>query len=106
MPHRPSMGEGKKGHLGGAHPCEWYLHKEGHQLDEGLFLGIGGKLGDHLDDFVHDIAQIVLELLPSFLHKLGILRKQRDRSAQVCFPSLSINCPSGHTMINHYGPGS
>lgn len=65
--------------LDAACPREWYLHKEGHQLDEGLFLGAGGKLGDHLDDFVHDATQVVLELLPSFLHELGILRRQTDR---------------------------
>lgn len=41
------------------------VDKEGHQLDEGLLLGAGGELGDHLDDFVHDAAQVILELLSS-----------------------------------------
>lgn len=61
-----------------------YSQEEGHQLDQGFLLGAGGELGDHLDDLVHDVAQVGLELLPAFLHKLGVLGKQTtDRCAQV-----------------------
>lgn len=78
----------------GAGPCGWYLHEEGHQLNEGLFLGAGCKLGDHLDDFVHDAAQVALELLPSFLHKLGILSRQIDRQVRSrVLPPPIQECP-------------
>lgn len=70
-----------------------YLHKEGHQLHQGLLLGAGGKLGGHLDDLIHDAAQVVLQLLPPLLHKLGILRKQTHRAAQALTLSSSENHP-------------
>lgn len=54
----------------------WYSHEEGHQLNQGLLLGAGGKLGDSLDDFVHDAAQVALQLLPPLLYKLGVLGRQ------------------------------
>lgn len=90
---------------GGARERSRYSHKEGHQLDQGLFLGAGGKLGDHLDDFVHDAAQVVLELLPAFLHKLGVLGRRTDRCAQLCFPHpLGDGRPGEHATINHRHP--
>lgn len=89
----PNYGREKEGRTGGARPREWYLHEKGHQLNQGLFLGAGGKLRDHLDDFVHDAAQVALELLPSLLYKLGILGKQTDRCAQSRLLRLSNNPP-------------
>lgn len=72
---------------------DWYSHEEGHELGQGLLLGAGGKLRDCLDDFVHDAAQVGLQLLPAFLHKLGILGRQTDRQVSSGRLSAFLNHP-------------
>lgn len=63
-------------------PHDRYSHKEGHQLHQGLLLGVGSKLRNHLDDLVHDAAEVTLELLSSLLHELGILGTQMNVCTQ------------------------
>lgn len=100
----PNHGREREGRAGWGPIRGSYLHEEGHQLDEGLFLGAGGKLGDHLDDLVHDVAQVVLELLPSFLHELGILRRQTGGASRMLSSPIR-KCPPEHAMDASPPPG-
>lgn len=72
----------------------WYSHEEGHQLNQSLLLGAGGKLGDGLDDFVHDAAQVALQLLPPLLYELGVLGRQ---TGALCQSLLAYPSPQAYT---------
>lgn len=85
--------EKEEGRAGGA-SHGWYSHEEGHQLNQGLLLGAGGKLGDGLDDFVHDAAQVALQLLPPLLYELGVLGRQTGASVKASSPTP---LPTAHT---------
>lgn len=50
---------------------------EGQQGQQGLLGGTGSELRQCLDQFVHHNAQVALQLLPSLLDKLGVLRRER-----------------------------
>lgn len=52
---------------------------ERQQRQQGLLGGPGSELRQRLDQFVHHGAQVALQLLPPLLHKLGILRTERQQ---------------------------
>lgn len=54
-----------------------HLLTERQQQQQRLFGGAGCELWQRLDQFVHHRAKVALQLLPSFLHKLGILRQMK-----------------------------
>lgn len=59
---------------------QWgHSQAEGQQLQQGLLGGFSRELWQGLDQLVQHHPQVRLELFPTLLYKLGILRRREDR---------------------------
>ena len=63
-------------------PACVHSQTERQQRQQGLFGGASCKLRQCLDHFVHHHAKVALQLLPPLLHKLGILKTEKERDKQ------------------------
>lgn len=66
-----------------------YLQTERQQRQQGLFGGLGRELWQRLDELVHHRAKVTLQLLPPLLHKLGVLKRERERERELSSAALS-----------------